>query len=77
MAAARRGIHPDFGFKCEGHPINRMLTSSWLQARLKAGQPQARLNEFKPCPNDLRSISPPLYFLILLSIDLIGRSERI
>ena len=44
---ARRGIHPNFVFTYEGHPINRMLTSGWLRARLKAGLPQVRVHDLK------------------------------
>jgi integrase len=44
---ARRGIHPDFVFTYEGHPINRMLTSGWLRARIKAGLPQVRVHDLK------------------------------
>ena len=42
---ARRGIHPEFVFTYEGHPINRMLTSGWLRARVRAGLPQVRVHD--------------------------------
>ncbi len=47
VVEARRGIHPDFVFTYEGHPINRMLTSGWLRARRKAGLPQVRVHDLK------------------------------
>ena len=34
-------------FTYEGHPINRMLTSGWLRARIKAGLPQVRVHDLK------------------------------
>lgn len=47
VVEARRGIHPDFVFTYDGHPINRMLTSGWLRARVKAGLPQVRVHDLK------------------------------
>jgi len=47
VVEARRGIHPEFVFTYDGHPINRMLTSGWLRARRKAELPQVRVHDLK------------------------------
>ena len=47
VVEARRGVHPDFVFTYDGHPINRMLTSGWLRVRTKAGLPQVRVHDLK------------------------------
>ena len=44
---ARRGVDPVHVFTYEGHPINRMLTSGWLRARIRAGLPQVRVHDLK------------------------------
>ena len=47
VVEARRGVDPVNVFTYEGHPINRMLTSGWLRARIKAGLPQVRVHDLK------------------------------
>ena len=44
---SRRGIDPVHVFTYDGHPINRMLTSGWLRARIRAGLPQVRVHDLK------------------------------
>ena len=47
VVEARRGVDPLFVFTFDGHPINRMLTSGWLRARVRAGLPQVRVHDLK------------------------------
>lgn len=47
VVESRRGIDPTHVFTYDGHPINRMLTSGWLRARIKAGLPQVRVHDLK------------------------------
>ncbi len=44
---ARRGIDPAFVFTCNGRPIVRMLTSSWIRARDRADLSQVRVHDLK------------------------------
>ncbi len=44
---SRRGIDPVHVFTYDCHPINRMLTSGWLRARIRAGLPQVRVHDLK------------------------------
>lgn len=42
-----RGEHPEFVFTYKGKPINRMLTSGWKRARIRAKMPQVRVHDLK------------------------------
>jgi integrase len=44
---ARRGTNPTHVFTYEGHPITRMMTRGWKQARIRAGLKQVRVHDLK------------------------------
>ena len=43
----RRGIDPAFVFSCKGRPLRRMLTSSWIRARVRADLTRVRVHDLK------------------------------
>jgi integrase len=44
---AQRGIHPEFVFVYQDHPIDRILNSGWKTARQRAGLPNIRVHDLK------------------------------
>jgi integrase len=47
VVEGRRGKHPANVFAYEGQPLDRMLTSAWKRARVRAGLPQVRVHDLK------------------------------
>lgn len=42
-----RGVHPEYVFTYEGHPLRTMLTSAWKRARKQVGLPHLRVHDLK------------------------------
>jgi integrase len=47
VVATRRGVHPTHVFCYDGNSLDRMLTSAWKRARIRAGLPQVRVHDLK------------------------------
>ena len=42
-----RGIHPEYVFTYNGHPVRKMNGPAWRKARQRAGLPQVRVHDLK------------------------------
>ena len=43
----RRGVHPEYVFTYKGNPVQKMNSSAWRKARIRAGLPQVRVHDMK------------------------------
>lgn len=47
VVEGRRGIHAEYVFTTDGHPITRMMTSAWKRARVRTAMPRVRVHDLK------------------------------
>jgi integrase len=47
VVESRRGEHPEFVFTFRGEPVTRMMTSSWIRARIRVDLEKVRVHDLK------------------------------